>query len=302
MSRTRSHKRFTLAVTAFKSLARYTWKNLGARHSLKMRWPEIAITNELVYRLAKAKLPHVQVYEAINEKLYGHDIDLYIEVLPDQYVLLCLQAKVMYARPYTRYDAIDHKVKDPHTGTEMYQWELLNRFRADRIPFYLFYNGFSPANYSTKVPLGKRRPFLSLLGCSILSLDDFEKRFLDSSWQLSVPKTDINYAEVNEHSTEVNAISWHHLFDIERWLSAAYEANGGQKIQHHAGVSVLNNKMYRKLEPTVSSKENVPQFEDFPNSNDGSNFTSPAAFRVLVSMSGEELSESRRRKLALLLA
>ena len=48
MPRPRSHKRFTLAVAAFKSLARYTWKNLASRHSLKMRWPEVAITNELV--------------------------------------------------------------------------------------------------------------------------------------------------------------------------------------------------------------------------------------------------------------
>ena len=302
----RSHKRYTLAAAAFKNLARYTWRNLAKRHDLNMRWPEIAITNELVYRLAKANLPHVQIYEAIDEKIHGHDIDLYIEVLPKKYVLLCLQAKVMYAKPYTRYHAIDHKVKDPVSGLKIYQWELLSQNPADRIPFYLFYNGFNAARYAVKVkPVKRIMPSLSVKGCSVMFLGDFKERFLTKSWQLKGHKRDIHYVSVNDSGTRTppDALPWHHLFDIEHWLTEAVKANGGQKIKTHsgAGESLIDDKLYRKLLPVPKPGTDQPEFDDFPNDDDQVNYIIPAAFKVMVAMSDEEISESRRRKLELLI-
>lgn len=301
----RSHKRFTLAAAAFKNMARYTWRNLAKRHDLNMRWPEVAITNELVYQLAKANLPNVQIYEAINEKIHGHDIDLYIEALPGEYVLLCLQAKVMYAKPYTRYHAIDHKVKDPVSGVGTYQWELLSRNPTDRIPFYLFYNGFNAARYAAKVkPVKRIMPSLSVKGCSVMFLGDFKERFLTKSWQLKGHKRDINYVSVNDSGmrTPPDALPWHRLFDIEHWLTEAVKANGGQRIKWHSGESLIDGNLYRKLLPVPKSGTDQPDFDDFPNDNDQVNRVTPAAFKILVAMSAEEMSESRIRKLKLLIA
>lgn len=300
----RSHKRFTLAVAAFKNLARYTWRNLAKRHDLNMRWPEVAITNELVYRLAKANLPHVQIYEAINEKIYGHDIDLYIEALPKRYVHLCLQAKVMYPKPYyTRYHAIDHRVKDPVSGSEIYQWELLNQNPVDRIPFYLFYNGFSLTRYASSVkPVKRIIPSLSVRGCSAMLLSDFQQRFLTAGWQLVVSKKAVNYLSVNDSGTGPNAFPWHHLFDIERWLLAASKANGGQKVKSHSVESLIDGKFYRLLRAVPHLGDNEPDFDDFPNGDNQVSSPTSAAFKVMVSMSAEEISEFKRRKIASLLA
>ena len=239
---------FTPVRRQFEALACKVWDDLGGRHSFKMHWDERGVTDELVYQLLKRRSPHIQVFKAISEKTYGHDIDLFIEAKPDHYIWLCLQAKVMYESPRAVYDAIDHEVYDPEDKSKkIYQWELLNRHSTDRIPFYLFYNGFTETSYQSPKG-GIRRRVPRRFGCSALFLPHFQHKFLSSpNGSLTGKKSDVNYKSVNESGT-LDAIAWQDLFNIGRLekLMRYY----GLKIKYHSAKEVvkIDKRDYRKIE------------------------------------------------------
>lgn len=241
---------FATVRRQFGALACKVWDDLGGRHSFKMHWDERGITDELVYQLLKRRSPHIRVFKAISEKTYGHDIDLFIEAKPDQYIWLCLQAKVMYEVPRAVYNAIDHEVTDPDDKTkQIYQWELLGRNPTDRIPFYLFYNGFTEANYRAAKG-GTRGRLPRRYGCSALFWPHFQHRFLASATALKGKKSTVNYKAVNE-SGAMDAIPWQDLFNIGR-LEKIVRASG-HEIKYHPAKSVVKvgTTDYRKIEFTT---------------------------------------------------
>ncbi|HEX8429182.1 DUF6615 family protein [Hymenobacter sp.] len=249
----------------FGSLACKVWDDLGGRHSFNMHWDERGITDELVYQLLKRRSPHIQVFKAISEKTYGHDIDLFIEAdeaKPDQYIWLCLQAKVMYEAPRAVYNAIDHEVTDPDDKTkQIYQWELLGRHPTDRIPFYLFYNGFTEANYRAAKG-GSRGRIPRRFGCTALFLPHFWEKFISSpSYTLKGRKSDVNYKSVNE-SGAMDAFPWQDLFNIGR-LEKLMKTRGLELMYHPAKDKVkVGKKDYRKIELVTHylTADNDPDF------------------------------------------
>ena len=304
-------KPFQAAPKAFRKVSKQTWNGIADRHYHKLHWKETSITDDIIYHLVKENVQGVQIYQAIHEEVYGHDIDLYIKSYNDKYMMLSLQAKVVYNQVnLAQYNSIEHRVYHPDDKRKpenekriINQWDLLDNFQTDRIPFYLFYNGFKKEKFDTLQNIYIRGNFgvtarivkpKAVLGCSVMLFHDFKSRFLELNEQgflaLKGGKDKISYFTLHQ-SVYKNAIPWDELFNIKKynWIEIM-EQLGGYKVKTHTGEVKIDGSKYRKL-----------KMEDFGEGEDDSKLGDPntlpesntgARYCIVVNQSRNERMDS----------
>jgi hypothetical protein len=112
-------------------------------HDVKTNLKEVGITADILVEILryhkKKGIPlGVIAQEGKNESIYGSDLDVFVEVKPNEYVWYALQAKLLKAN--NRYDEFyDY---DPKKG-EKPQWEKLKilEYMGNCKAYYLLYNG-----------------------------------------------------------------------------------------------------------------------------------------------------------------
>lgn len=157
----------------FEEIAESTWKRIIEAHEVGVDLPEIGITADILVRIlqfAKSAIPNFDVYakKGWNEKMYGSDLDVFVEVGGSKFVWFALQAKVLKKenRFTTLRDTSDH----------IMQWEklaLLETLTGCK-GYYLLYNGLKGYNFLG--PDSCSNPFdQSQFGCSLVEPKEIEK-------------------------------------------------------------------------------------------------------------------------------
>jgi|GEM_PF-1709033 len=124
----------------FKEIAESTWNRIIEAHEVGVDLPEIGITADILVKIlqfSKSTLPNFDVFakKGWNEKIYGSDIDVFVEVGSGLFVWFALQAKVL--KKENRYTTL----RD--TSDTVMQWEklVLLESRTGCKGYYLLYNG-----------------------------------------------------------------------------------------------------------------------------------------------------------------
>lgn len=123
----------------YKEISSSIWDRIPFSYNIGFRYSEVTITENLLFDIHKFNVNNptlkINIYEAKNEKANGNDLELCLEIEPNKYVILVIQAKKLYFTTQ-KYRSISHKVN----GT--YQIDLLEDYakRQKAIPLYMFYN------------------------------------------------------------------------------------------------------------------------------------------------------------------
>jgi len=136
----------------FKGIAGAIWGRISRAHTVGVNLKEVGITADLVAEILwryhkKGASIGIFVQESWNEKTYGSDLDVFIEVIKGQYAWFPMQAKLLKLRNVYGEIAFDS------TATKQ-QWEKLLDLKkfATCYPYYLLYNG---NNLLKNIPLDK---------------------------------------------------------------------------------------------------------------------------------------------------
>lgn len=123
----------------YKNISSSIWDRIPFSYSMGFRYSEVTITENLLFDIYKFNINNpslaINIFEAKNEKANGNDLELCLEIEPNKYVILVIQAKKLYFRTQ-KYRSISHQVN------KKYQIELLEDYakREKAIPLYMFYN------------------------------------------------------------------------------------------------------------------------------------------------------------------
>jgi hypothetical protein len=124
----------------FEGISREVWNRIILAHDIKVDLPEIGITSDIIVEIlqfSKYHLANFDVYAKTgwNENVYGADIEIFIETNVNEYIMFCLQAKVL--KKNNRYDTL----RDSSDG--IMQWDKLILLEAVSgcKSYYLLYNG-----------------------------------------------------------------------------------------------------------------------------------------------------------------
>ena len=123
----------------YKEISSSIWDRIPFSYNIGFRYSEVTITENLLFDIYKFSIDNpslaINIFEAKNEKANGNDLELCLEIEPNKYVILVIQAKKLYFTTQ-KYRSISHKVNDK------YQIELLEDYakREKAIPLYMFYN------------------------------------------------------------------------------------------------------------------------------------------------------------------
>lgn len=178
----------------FKEIAESTWNRIIEAHEVGVDLPEIGITADIlvkILRFSKSVLPTFDVFakKGWNEKMYGSDIDVFVEVGSGNFVWFALQAKVL--KKGNRYTSL----RD--TSDSVMQWEKLELLESlsGCKGFYLLYNGLNNFHYddadSCSIKFDQ-----SQFGCSLVSPKDIKnlaeqkigERYVNPKFQSIHPK------------------------------------------------------------------------------------------------------------------
>lgn len=165
-----------------------TWDRIEfvrGRKWLKIYEP--TITQNILYSFAKAKKINPKIplllFEAVNERTNGNDIELLIKTQNGKYIQVPVQAKILY--PSLMYNQIGHSYtrKTPHK----YQIDaLLEYAKAIKgIPLYLLYNGMSDEEKKIYgfgwMYKGGKRYNIKQFGCSLVSAHYIRSQYFSSA-------------------------------------------------------------------------------------------------------------------------
>lgn len=123
----------------YKEISSSIWDRIPFSYNIGFRYSEVTITENLLFDIHKFNVNNptlkINIYEAKNEKANGNDLELCLEIEPNKYVILVIQAKKLYFTTQ-KYRSISHKVN----GT--YQIDLLEGYAKQQkaIPLYMLYN------------------------------------------------------------------------------------------------------------------------------------------------------------------
>lgn len=185
------HTSITDECVAFMAAAIDTWYRIKfSRTRPRLKIHETTITQNLVYELTllKASYPGLKfrLFESVNEKSHGDDLELKIRTSQGQYITFAIQSKILYhaSLPNDRnnlkkgnYPRLNHVVKDHATGLFHNQVDLLLKYaKSNRyIPLYLLYNyiegGLSVPHFCGVAPDQMQ------LGCTIVAAKYLKSNF-----------------------------------------------------------------------------------------------------------------------------
>lgn len=281
----------------FQVLAVDTWERIKfARTRKGLKIYETTITQNLLFELNRTKefinnkygtnYWDFKIYESINEKANGNDIELYLPY-NGGYLLFPIQAKLINHKGYKRkkmndgdYRAMDHFV--PSTSSQQIDSLLDYAKKMRAIPLYLLYN-YVNTTLQNKVICSVNMP-IEQYGCSISSaLYIHNNYYSGGAWKIpkfsdlhpgiaqpwfiltccSLKKDNLSdYFAIDKD--EISKIKIYSLSEIERtseWKE--FESNSGSVINYD------NNPNQKGFVPKFRIILRAPFFADqqIPNSN-----------------------------------
>ena len=158
--------------TLFKNLASEVWSKIIYAHAVGVDLPEIGITADIIVEILQYAKNHISNFDVFakpgwNEQLYGSDLDIFIEVQPNQFRWFALQAKVL--KKNNRYDTL----RD--SSDTIMQWDKLALLEGASgcKGYYLLYNG--KFNYrNSNIDICKQKFAAEQFGCSIVEPADIK--------------------------------------------------------------------------------------------------------------------------------
>lgn len=130
-------------IQCYKNVAEEIWHKIDFSNRMGFKFGEVAITSHLLFQLYRYRIDSkdntIEIFESKKESTSGSDLELYIEVLPKQYLYFVIQSKKLYYRDKKfKYAEISHEVGKHKIS----QLEILLSYAKthDAIPLYLFYN------------------------------------------------------------------------------------------------------------------------------------------------------------------
>lgn len=126
----------------YNDIATDVWDRMKFASETNSKISETTLTENLLFMINKyrsnSKDKSIRIYESKDEKANGNDLEIYLEISKNKYILLVIQAKKLYTKEQ-KYKAINHKI-----GAN-YQIDLLENYANSKngLPLYLLYN-FSP--------------------------------------------------------------------------------------------------------------------------------------------------------------
>ncbi len=123
----------------YKEISSSVWDRIPFSYNMSFKYSEVTITENLLFYIHKFNINNplmtINIFEAKNEKAYGNDLELCLEVEPDKYIIFVIQAKKLYYKKQ-KYRSLSHKVND------RYQIDLLEDYAKQEkaIPLYMLYN------------------------------------------------------------------------------------------------------------------------------------------------------------------
>ncbi len=129
-------------ISLFKHISIDTWERLKFANKTNYSLSETTITENILFEINKYRISNndnsIKIFEAKDEAKNGNDLEIYLEVEDDKYILLLIQAKKLYINE-EKYTQISHKVN------KKLQIDLLQDYAKskDALALYLMYN-YSP--------------------------------------------------------------------------------------------------------------------------------------------------------------
>jgi len=142
-------------IELFKQIAIDTWDRFIFSKQVNIKYSETTITENLLFKLHQHQIINknndIQIYEATDEKKNGNDLEIFLEIKPNKYLFLVVQAKKIHIATQ-KYKNISHKVGN----TSQYQIDLLDNYAKlnHAIPLYLMYNYAPTFNKKNKKDYG----------------------------------------------------------------------------------------------------------------------------------------------------
>lgn len=135
----------------FQNISRNVWNDLIYAHKVGMDESEVGFTKKIIIELKhfhrRCNSFGLDVYakSGYKEEQYGSDMDLFIEVSPNQYVWYALQAKVLKLNKTYTTLRDGYSIRNPN-----YQWEKLTLLEGltGCKSYYLLYNGVEDFDYN----------------------------------------------------------------------------------------------------------------------------------------------------------
>lgn len=163
----------------FQTIASKVWNRIIDAHDVGVNLREEGITYDIlveILRFSKYHNGNFDVYAkpGYDEKIYGSDMDVFVETSKNKYRWFALQAKILKSN--NKYNTL----RDGYSASiPSYQWDklrLLESVSGCRA-FYLLYNGKErPSNYDFKETDYCNRPYTEdQLGCSLVTVPIIEK-------------------------------------------------------------------------------------------------------------------------------
>jgi len=114
---------------------------------------ETTLTENLLFMINKYRISSkdnsVKIYESKDEKTNGNDLEIYLQIAQNRYILLAVQAKKLYTKEQ-KYKAINHKIDTN------YQIDLLLNYAKSKqgLALYLLYNYAPDCTHKNKEHFG----------------------------------------------------------------------------------------------------------------------------------------------------
>lgn len=140
--------------TVYKEISTDIWYRMKFSLETNTKISETTLTENLLFLINKYRITSkdnsVKMYESKDEKTNGNDLEIYLEIAKNKYILLAVQAKKLYTKEQ-KYKAINHKIEKKD-----YQINLLLNYanRKKGLPLYLLYNYAPDCSHKNKEYFG----------------------------------------------------------------------------------------------------------------------------------------------------
>jgi len=249
----------TTLCDEFQRLSVETWDRIGfARSRSGLKIYETTITQNLLFQLKKFselyKTTQVQMFEAVNEKTNGNDIEIFLQIDSD-YICLPTQAKIIYSNG--KYPRMEH-------GKQIN--DLMNYAKSvGGFPLYLLYN-YDKENIS-----------LNNYGCSIVSaqylFDNFAYKLVKKKWIIP------SFSDLNPSVAEPwDVLVCNFFSNILTTMSRSLIASDISAIKNYAIEEVVDNSNWKRLTLVKSDRE---ERDDLSETNYDNEFS--PKFRIVIS-------------------
>jgi hypothetical protein len=236
----------------FEDIAEKVWKRISLAHEVNVNLSEIGITSDIMVEILQYNkgLTNFDVYvkKADNEKLYGNDIDVFVETNINEYRWFALQAKIL--KTSGQYD----KLRYPSGGSLQWDKLLLLEGVSGCESYYLLYNGDGKNTYNYTGTDECGRTFSeSQFGCSLVKTSDVRRIASRTNTKGQFIKASFN--------------TFHHVL-AEPWriLTCCYHQTAGKEL--YTLEEIKESTFNFKLITTIIDDEENEEAEEDENENE----------------------------------